>query len=195
MNPEIHLGLPGPLAFERIFGNRGPVEVELGFGKALFLIRSAGRRPGSNFLGVEISRKWFREGKRRVEKAGAPPNLRILHAEAVDFLSRFVGDDSLAALHIYYPDPWPKKRHHKRRFVSEALLVQAERVLAPGRELRIVTDHEDYAAWIAEKLSARPRLRPLQWPAETEALTHFEAKYRKQGRTSYRFRLELEPEP
>ncbi len=192
MSAEIQLGLPGPLPFAEIFGNENPLEIELGYGKALFLIRSAQARPEVNFLGLEVSRKWYREGKRRVEKAGSPPNLRILHAEAVDFLTRFVGDGAVSVLHVYYPDPWPKARHQKRRFVAEPLLVQAERVLAPGGELRIATDHEDYRDWIAERLEGRERLTLIDWPLEDEPLTHFEAKYRKQGRGAYRFRLRLE---
>ncbi len=192
MNSEIQLGLPGPLPFETVFGNDAPLELELGFGKALFLIRSAAARPGTNFLGVEVSRKWYREGKRRIEKAKYPPNLRVLHAEAVDFLARFVGDARVSIIHVYYPDPWPKKRHLKRRFVSEPLLIQAERVLVPGGELRIITDHEGYSEWIAERLAERSRLQAIDWPLESEPLTHFEAKYRKQMRSSYRYRLKLE---
>ena len=185
---EITLGPPGPLDWREVFGRSAPVEMELGFGKARFLIRESLARPEVDFFGVELSRKWYREGKRRMEKAGPPPNLRVLHAEAVDFLTRFVGDDSLRVLHVYYPDPWPKKRHRKRRFVGEPLLIQAERVLEPGGELRIVTDHAEYADCIAADLSRRPALRELPWEQGEEALTHFEAKYRIQGRLSHRFR-------
>jgi len=192
MNLEIQLGLPGPVSFEKIFGNAGPVEIELGFGKALFLLRSATEHPDCNYLGVEVSRKWFREGKRRAEKAGPPDNLRLLHAEAVDFLTRFTPPASVRALHIYYPDPWPKKRHQKRRFVAGPLLSQAERVLLPGGELRVVTDHAGYAEWIGEQLAARPALVPLEWEGDGQDLTHFEAKYRRQGRSAYRFRRRLE---
>ncbi len=191
MSVEIQLGLPGPLPFSEIFGNENPLEIELGFGKALFLIRSALSRTDTNFLGVEVSRQWFREGKRRVEKADSPPNLQVLHAEAVDFLTRFVGEGAVSMLHVYYPDPWPKAKHHKRRFVSGPLLDQAERVLMPGGELRIATDHQGYSEWMAEHIAAHPKFELLDWPIQDEPLTHFEAKYRIQGRDVFRFRLRL----
>jgi len=195
MSLEFHLGLPGPLDWEQVFGNRHPVEMELGFGKALFLIAQAGERPQCNFFGVELSRKWYREGKRRIERAGSPPNLRVLHWEAVDFLARFVGDGSLRVLHVYYPDPWPKKRHHKRRFVGEALLLQAERVLEPGGRLRIITDDGNYAEEIAGHLRVHPDLIEEPWDGDGEPLTHFEAKYRVQGRAAHFFRRRWKGEP
>lgn len=190
---EIHRGLPEEFSWEGVFGNRNPVEIEIGFGKARFLLKSASGRPEVNFLGVELSRKWYRDGKRRIEKAGGMTNLRVMNAEVVDFFQRFVPGGSVEVVHAYYPDPWPKKRHLKRRFVDHPFLRECERILPLGGELRIVTDSGDYAEWIGQRLADHPLLQPLPWEQVfEEGLTHYEIKYRKEGRRVHHFRLRKE---
>jgi tRNA (guanine-N7-)-methyltransferase len=192
-DPEILLAMPGRLDWEKLFGRRAPVELELGFGRARFLIESARAHPERDFLGVERSRKWYREGLERIRQA-APGNLRVCHAEALDFLTRRVPDGSLEALHVYHPDPWPKKRHHKRRLISAGFLDQAARVLAPGGHLRITTDHEAYRAAIARLLAEQSALAGREWDGE-DPDTHFAAKYRAAGRAIHRFCAQRRAEP
>ncbi len=192
-DPEISASSPSPLRWEEIFGRVAPVELELGFGKGRFLLESARAKPERDFLGVELSRKWFRDGKRRIMK-DPPDNLRILCTEAMDFLGRRIPDGGLVALHVYHPDPWPKRRHWKRRLVSESFLLEAARTLAPGGELRITTDHLGYCETIAKLLGRARGFRPGSWGEERLPNTHFEAKYRQEGRSIHRFLLRREEE-
>ncbi|MBN2169964.1 MAG: tRNA (guanosine(46)-N7)-methyltransferase TrmB [Candidatus Krumholzibacteriota bacterium] len=194
IDPEIHLDGEGRLDWRDVFGNARPVELELGFGKARFLLAAARSRPGVNFLGVEMSRKWYREGRRRILR-DPPANLRVLWAEALDFLARKVPDASLQALHVYHPDPWPKRRHHKRRLLTPAFLAQARRVLAAGGELRVTTDHAAYGALIGALLAGADGFETLPWGETGEALTHFEAKYRREGRAIHRYRTRRREAP
>ncbi len=188
-DPELHFTEPGPIDWAAVFGRDADVELELGFGKARFLIESARARPDADFFGVERSLKWYREGRRRILK-DPPANLRVCRAEALDFLARRVPTGSLRVLHVYHPDPWPKRRHRKRRLLTPALLAEALRCLAPGGELRVTTDHHDYSLAIGELLAAEPRLVALPWELD-DPDTHFEAKYRKEGRSIHRFRYRL----
>jgi len=186
---ELPAELPGPWDWPAIFGRVAPVELELGFGKARFLLQAAQARPETDFLGVELSRKWFAEGKRRLLTVEAPPpNLRILRAEALGVLAAKVPEASLAALHVYHPDPWPKRRHHKRRLLGPAFRSEALRVIAVGGELRITTDHAEYAALIERLFAGEPRLARLDWGEDALPGTHFEVKYRREGRAIHRFR-------
>jgi tRNA (guanine-N7-)-methyltransferase len=191
-DPELDPIPPGLLDWAEIFGREAPVELELGIGKGRFLKESAHARPEHDFLGLEISRKWVNDAKRRILK-DPPPNLRLLCSEAQDFLERKVGDASLAALHVYHPDPWPKRRHHRRRLLQPRFLVEAARVLRPGAELLITTDHADYGKVIALNLDGAEGFIALPWGEETALPgTHFEVKYRLEGRTIYRFRMRRE---
>lgn len=193
---ELPADLPGPWDWAAIFGRRAPVELELGFGKARFLLQSAQARPETDFVGVELSRKWFADGKRRLLKGEAPPaNLRVLRAEALGFLVAKVPDASLAALHVYHPDPWPKRRHHRRRLMAPPFRAEVLRVLVTGGELRVTTDHADYAAVIARLFANTPGLAPLDWGEEALPGTHFEVKYRREGRAIHRFRWRREEAP
>lgn len=187
-DPELPASLPAPFDWVELFGRSAPVELELGIGKGRFLLESARARPDHDFLGVELSRKWLREGKRRILR-DPPPNLRLLCAEALDVLGRKVAPGSLAALHVYHPDPWPKRRHQRRRLIQAPFFAAAARALPPGAELRITTDHAGYAAAIVETLAGVVDFTPLAWNSEELPNTHFEAKYRREGRPIHRFRL------
>ena len=185
-DPEIRFAAPGLIDWAELFGREAPVELELGFGRARFLVASARARPERNFFGVERSRKWFREGCRRARQ-DPPANLLLARDEAFDFLARRVPSASLSVLHVYHPDPWPKKRHHKRRLITPEFLAQAARCLIAGGELRISTDHEEYGGIIGSLLAAAEAFEALDWE-DAMPNTHFEAKYRAVGRTIYRFR-------
>lgn len=143
-----------------------PFELEIGSGKGTFLIQQAERQPGTNFLGIEWAREFYlyaadRVRRRRaglgdeengVDALEAPParaltNVRMLHADASEFLRWRVPDGLVRVIHLYFSDPWPKSRHHRRRVVQDRFLADAARVLEPGGELRIVTDHVELWAW------------------------------------------------
>jgi tRNA (guanine-N7-)-methyltransferase len=182
---------PAPLAWPAVFGNDHPVEVEVGFGKGLFLVRAAQASPGVNFLGIEVVRKYQLFTATRLAKRGLA-NVRLALADARLFLRERVPSASVQAVHVYYPDPWWKKRHQKRRVFTADFAAQCERVLRPGGRLYVVTDVPEYFQVITELVAQNTRLRPLPLPDlrapadDLDYLTNFERKFRKQGRPIHR---------
>jgi tRNA (guanine-N7-)-methyltransferase len=182
---------PAPLDWPRVFGNDHPVEAEVGFGKGLFLLTAAQACPQVNFVGIEIARKYQLYAATRLAKRGLR-NVRLAYADARVFLRDAVPAGSLQALHAYFPDPWWKKRHHKRRLFTAEFAAQCERVLRPGGRLHLVTDVADYFAMVTALVAESTRLRPLPPPEEKapvhdlDYLTNFERKFRKEGRPIYR---------
>ena len=178
-----------PLDFEKIFGNPHPVELEIGIGKGLYLMGAAQHLPSHNFIGIEVQRKYLNIARRRVEKR-AIENARFVCAEAHGFLEERIPDERLATVHIYFPDPWPKKRHHKRRLIQAGFIDLVYRKLQPGGFLLIATDHAGYWAWICEVLESQTLLQPCgRLPAPPpgfEGLTNYEIKYKREGRDIYR---------
>ena len=171
------------------FGRRAPLEVEIGSGKARFLIEAARRMPAHDFLGVELALAYYRVCRERVARA-ALPNVRILRADGRRFAERALPTSSVRAFHVYFPDPWPKKRQRKRRLLDGIGLEVLASRLEPGGVLRIVTDHADYAAAISPLLETVPGLERAgrtALPAPPE--THYELKYRDEGRPLWRFLL------
>lgn len=190
-------GEDGPLDLQALFGNDRPVELEVGIGKGRFIMLAAVAKPESNFIGVEYARKFLERAIDRVGKRGVE-NVRLFHAEAVAFLAGRLADQSVSAAHFYFPDPWPKKRHHKRRFFRKEALDQLARVLLPGALFRSVTDHGDYAEVIREVVASHAAFkeesdddRVWELPGMTEytalGVTNFEIKYRREGRDFHRF--------
>lgn len=174
-----------------------PLEIEIGSGKGTFLVQQAALQPGTNFLGIEWEREFWRHAADRIRRRGLP-NVRLLHADAVEFLRCRVPDGCASVIHLYFPDPWPKRRHHKRRTISDDFLREARRALIPGGELRIVTDHDEYWVWMEDHFarwasSEAPsptttqfQRLPFERPesaGEGEVVgTNFERKYRREGR-------------
>lgn len=181
--------LPKPLVWSELFGNVNPVEMEIGMGKGTFLTEQARARPEVNFFGIEWARWYWRYASDRLRRSHCL-NARTVRAEAGFFLTEFVQDASLSVLHIYFPDPWPKARHQKRRLIQEPFLRQVERTLVAGGRLQIVTDHQEYfeqieAAVKQSNLSIIDYNRPGS-AAEGEFVgTNFERKYRREGRPFY----------
>ena len=179
---------PCPLEGQAIFGNDHPVEVEVGFGKGLFLVTAAQANAGVNFLGIEIARKYqlftaTRLAKRRLA------NVRLAKADARAFLRDYVPAGTCRAVHVYFPDPWWKKRHLKRRVFTAEFAVQCERVLQPGGRLHVVTDVQEYFAIIQDLVQQNTGLLPVtlgKTPDEADYLTNFERKFRLQGKPIYR---------
>jgi tRNA (guanine-N7-)-methyltransferase len=186
-----HFSPDRPLNWPEIFGSDRPVELEVGSGKGLFLASASVQRPEHNFLGIEISRKYARLAAERAIKRGAG-NVRLWPGDARPVLSRMVPPASLRAVHVYFPDPWWKKRHKKRRVFTAELVAAVARALEPSGTLRVATDVEEYFDVMRSLVAAEPLLAELPPPAVKEPehdldyLTNFERKFRLEGRAIYR---------
>ena len=184
----------GEEAFDwnQLFGNSRPVEIEIGCGRGMFIIKSALENPEINFLGIEKSARFFRMFKERVAKSGAE-NIRLIRAEAGYLIKKFVPAHSVKAVHVYFPDPWPKKRHRKRRLVNGSFLESVTRILLPDGRLFFATDFQDY---FDEIVTIAPSCHGLTREPDDEsspqdvhpdtAATAYERKYLIQGRVIYR---------
>lgn len=189
VGPVLALDAVGlPLRSSDIFGRSCPLEVEIGAGKGRFLIEWAAAHPEIGLIGVEQARKYMDLAGLRAVRRGLA-NVRVVHTTAEDLLFRCLGPDSLAGLHVYFPDPWPKKRHHKRRFFRPANTARAAQVLRPGGLFRIKTDHAGYAEVIAEVMRATPGLVEVDVEDAFRDIpaTSFEVKYEQENRRVHRF--------
>lgn len=188
-------GPPRPIQWSELFGNHNPVEIEVGCGKGLFLITAATACPNVNFLGIEIVRKYQLYTATRVAIRRLT-NVRVACADARDFFRDRIPEASLQAIHVYYPDPWWKKRHHKRRVFTPEFVALCASCLQPGAHLHIATDVEEYFNNIQEHCRNQPGLRELPPPEMSEArhdldyLTNFERKARQQGKPVFRARFQ-----
>ena len=180
----------GPVDFQAIFDNTRPVEVEIGTGKGTFLLARARARPELNFLGIEYARAYCGYAADRVRRHELT-NIHMLHTDAGDFFRACPPPESLLRVHIYFPDPWPKRRHHRRRLIQPPFIADVRRALRVGGQLIIVTDHQGYFQHIRSVLVAAPAgLAPVAMPRMTDADgqivgTNFERKYIAQDRTFY----------
>ena len=183
-----------PLDLETIFGRQAPRVLEIGFGNGDSLVEMAANDPGSDYLGVEVHEPGVGHCLIRISEAGAD-NLRLIMHDAIDVLEHQLGEHSLDRVNLYFPDPWPKKRHHKRRIVKPSFLGLVSSRLKPGGRLHIATDWEDYAEHIDETLAKSPDFRlderrehdgsqPLDRPA-----TKFEARGLKLGHRIWDWRF------
>jgi len=178
------------------FGERSDWEVELGFGKGRFLLASAAAAPGRPFLGVEMVSKYFRLAAHRAG-ARALDNLVLLRGEALYLISTLLPAAMARTVHIYFPDPWPKSRHHRRRLLDPRTVDLVLALLEPtsGR-LCFATDHVEYGEAVVETLEAHPAvdvdLLPGAWPEGPR--TNYEAKFEVEGRLIVRLVARLRPD-
>jgi tRNA (guanine-N7-)-methyltransferase len=186
-----------PLHLDALLGGR-PLELELCCGNGHFLTELAGRRPDTGFVGVDRLYRRVGAAARKVRRLGLG-NVRLILGDAVKSLELHFPPDSLRAVYVLFPDPWPKRRHHKHRLITHEFLARVRDHLAPGGELVIAHDHEDYAEWISARLCATDGLRSrlpapgydLQ-PQPDLPSTLYERKWRAAGRTIRTFRYRRE---
>jgi tRNA (guanine-N7-)-methyltransferase len=183
--------LPSPWDSEALFGRTAPLEVEVGSGKGLFLRTAAQQRPEVDFLGIEVSGKYARFAAAALAKRKLN-NAMVALADVLRVFDELLPEGSLAAVHVYFPDPWWKKRHKKRRVMRETFVRDVQRTLASGGALHFWTDVEEYFHTSLELLAAHTRLQgPLEVP-ETPAehdmayRTHFERRMRLHEEPVYR---------
>ncbi len=190
--------LSGMLDFEAVFGGKGPVELEIGSGKGTFLVEQARACPEMHFFGVEWANKYYRFAVDRIQR-WALKNVRIIRTDAADFIRQHVPDGSIRMFHLYFPDPWPKKRHHKRRFFNDENLLQVYRILEPAGIINIATDHADYFEQMMEvsgKAVEQGLFEPAAFTRPAGARdgemvgTNYERKYIKEGRRTFTLALQ-----
>jgi len=180
---------PRPSTSIALFGNDRPLELEIGSGKGTFLLGEAGARPEVNFLGIEYARRYWIFAADRLRRAERG-NARVVLAEASTFVRDFIENETLSAIHVYFPDPWPKTRHHRRRLLQPAFVEELASKLKPGARLSIATDHREYFDQIALAVKRSP-LVEADFAATKAALeselvgSNFERKYRREGRDIY----------
>jgi tRNA (guanine-N7-)-methyltransferase len=182
-----------PLDFDALAPGGGPWEVELGFGKGRYLLTRASAEPENRFLGVEVAHQYFRVLAGRARRRGLR-NLVVVRGEALGLLATVLPTGFARALHVYFPDPWPKARHQRRRLFDPESVDLVLGVLAPGGTLFFATDFLEYGESVVELLSEVPwlslRRRVGPWPEG--ARTNYERKYLEEGRAILRLEARRE---
>lgn len=174
-----------------MFGNDNPVEIDVGCGRGLFVYNASQANPDINYLGIEIDYKEGRRAAKRLQKAEIP-NARVIGGDVHKAFLNFIHPKSVAAIHLYFPDPWWKAKHHKRRVFNEQFMEFAEQVMIPQALLHVWTDVTDYWKMVREMLETLPQFQELEPPAERtpehdmDYQTSFERKKRKDGWPIYR---------
>ncbi len=164
-----------------LFPNSQPLEVELGSGDGSFLAEYARRHPEHNFIGVERLLGRLQKLDRKGRRAGLT-NLRCLRIESAYFLQYLLPRQCTTALHIYFPDPWPKRKHRQNRIVNERFPLLAREILVPGGIVYLRTDDEDYFEQMIAVFSAAPFFVSIETPEELSSLvTDFERGFNAQG--------------
>jgi len=164
------------------------LELEIGSGKGTFLIQQAERQPDTNFLGIEWANEFFRYAADRLRRRQVE-NVRMLHDDATEFMRFRLPEAVCEVIHLYFSDPWPKSRHHKRRVVQDETLAVFHRVLRPDGLVHLVTDHDALWAWYEDhaarnaSLFTRSAFAPPASAGDGEVVgTNFERKYAREGR-------------
>jgi len=168
-----------------IFGRDAPLVLEIGSGMGETTARIAGERPDTDFIAAEVHSPGVGSLLQLIEKHQLK-NIRVIRHDALEVLEHMIPDGALAGINLFFPDPWPKKRHHKRRLVQPAFAALVVRKLAPGGYLHAATDWEDYASQMAEVLAAEPGMRRAEDSAARPA-TKFELRGLKLGHKVHDF--------
>ena len=180
-----------PLDLEELFPKLQPLEVELGCGDASFLVEHAKRHPQKNFIGVERLLGRIAKLDKKGRRTGLS-NLRGVRIESAYFLKFLLPPNSAEALHIYFPDPWPKKRHHKNRLINETFPAIVKNALAPNGKIYLRTDDKNYFQQMTEVFAADKNFQEIETPVElAELLTDFELEFQKRGIETQRIAYQL----
>lgn len=186
--------LPNPWNAAVLFGRSAPLEVEVGSGKGLFLRSAATANSAVNFLGIEIAKKYAHFAAANLVKRGLT-NAVMVAGDAIRIFAELLPSDSLEAVHVYFPDPWWKAKHKKRRVMRESFVRDIERTLRPGGALHFWSDVQEYYLTTLEILAAHTKLQgPLEEPElpathDMDYRTHFERRMRLHGESVYRARF------
>lgn len=197
--PELMLGhdeYENLVDFDEVFGRKAPLHIEIGAGKGTFIFNQAKAFPEINFLGIEWANKYCRYAADRLGRWGIP-NVRMMRTDAACYITEHVPDSSIECYHIYFPDPWHKKRHNKRRLICDENVKQFYRTLAPNGILNIATDHQEYYNWMCKVFSGFTDIFDKvdfvigAGAREGEMVgTNFERKYILEGRQTYTIALQ-----
>lgn len=184
--------LPWPADWTDIYGREAALMVEVGFGDSRFLVGLAQRNPDKNILGLEISSPSLRKGERKVKRAGLM-NVRFIQARAQAALWTLCATDSVNALFINFPDPWPKPAHHRRRLIDDRFLQLVATRMNAGGMIEIATDHSEYAEWIYSCLDRSPHFNsrlgsPYVTRDDDRVRTKYEEKAFAGGQTCFYFK-------
>ena len=186
-------GTPAPLPLDELVPGDGAWEVEIGFGKGRYLLRRCQEDPGRRFLGMEVASEYFgmfvdKARRRRLA------NWIALRGDALALISAVLPHGFASAVHVYFPDPWPKSRHHKRRLFDPETVDLVLSLLEPGGRLLFATDFLEYGAVVQEILESYPGLRVTRRdrPWDEGPRTNYEAKYEIEGRPILRLTGVLE---
>jgi len=173
--------------FERVFARKAPLVVEIGCGGGRTIMSLALAHPEWNCLGIEQAGEYYMLMRERAERRRIP-NFRCGRIDAAYLINRFFPDACVDQYHIYFPDPWPKKRHRKRRLLNEGFCADIKRTLKPGCPLYFATDHAEYYTEILPRLRTVLDVKehPEPWEDAPNGRTNFEVKYMKAGRPIYR---------
>lgn len=188
--------IDGKVDFEVLFSNDNPVEIEIGSGKGTFLVNQGRHFENVNYIGIEWASKYYKYAVDRLGRWNLR-NVKMLRTDAAVFIPERIPATSVSGYHIYFPDPWPKKRHHKRRFVCRDNLVMLRETLKKNGWVNIATDHEQYFEWMNEHIDmcgdAFKRIE-YKYPVGAEsgemAGTNFERKYLREGREIFTVAIE-----
>ena len=179
----------GSLDPQASFGRRAPLVLEIGSGHGAAAIAYAAAHPEHDLLAVEVHVPGVARMLAAAEEAGVT-NLRVHRGDALPLLTERVAPSALSAIHLFFPDPWPKKKHAKRRFVQQHTLTAMARALEPGGVLRIATDHAVYAEHVREQVAAHDGWTTVEGDRPTWRPTDgFEAKGERAGRAITDFTL------
>ncbi len=179
--PKYGLAFTGePLSAVQVFGRKAPLVLEIGSGMGETTAAIAAARPDADFIAVEVHGPGIGSLLNRME-ALKLKNLRVIRHDAVEVLERMIPDGALAAIHLFFPDPWPKKRHHKRRLVQPPFAALAARKLAPRGVVHAATDWPDYAGHIGQVFLSDHDFETAESGFVPRPPTKFEARGRRLG--------------
>ena len=175
--------LTNVLPLEEVFDEPRPLEVDVGCGKGRFLVTRARRFPDTNFLGIDRQLGRLHKVNRKVQRENLS-NVRLLRVEAAHALRFLLPEHSVRVVYVFFPDPWPKRRHHRRRLCRDDFPDAVHRTLGPGGIIHLATDHLEYAAQMEALFAADNRFEPTAiLVPDDEERTEFETIFRAQGHT------------